>query len=384
MPNFKLQDTLNWAIAGRNKKKLEALRTRLCEINPKLDKLVLIGADGADLQALDELTKQCRVVITSAGPFRLYGSNLVRSCVENGTDYCDITGEIDWVREMIDNYGAQARQSGARIVFCCGADSVPWDLACLLLREKLAQKGETLVRTDHFNEGKSSFSGGTLKSFVLKLDGHVTKDAQKLPFDPLMAEYSDSGELIKSASKTRIKSDLMMGKDKLTPGWTGVSLIGFGNARVVSRSNAVLHYDDKFVYREAAVMPHFVNAFNFYVWLVLLTTVLLVRPLRWLALELGLLPSPGKGPDQEFLRMSYWIIDSIGHGSDGSKVRLRTTYRKDLGYVDTARIMVESGLCFIFGSDRCESRGGMYTPAVCFGESLKDRLEKTGTGFEFD
>lgn len=307
----------------------------------------------------------------------------MRSCAENGTDYCDITGEIDWVREMIDNYGAQARQSGARIVFCCGADSVPWDLACLLLSEKLAQQGQTLVRADHFNEGKGSFSGGTLKSLLLKLDGHVSKSAQKLRFDPLMAEYTDSGELTKSASKTRIKSDLLMGKDKLTPGWTTVSLLGFGNARVVSRSNAVLHYDAKFTYREATVQHHFVNGINYYVWLAVLVTVLLVRPLRWVALTLGLLPSSGQGPNREFLRMSYWIVDSVGHGSDGAKVRLRTTYRKDLGYVDTARIMVESGLCFIFGAERCESRGGMYTPAVCFGTSLKDRLEMSGTGFDF-
>lgn len=374
---------MNWAIAGRNKTKLEALKSKLCRLNPGLSELRVITADSSDEQAVDDMIKQCRVVVSTAGPFRLYGTNVVRSCVRNGTDYCDITGEVDWVREMIDLYGAQANVTGSRIVFCCGADSVPWDLACWLLQNKLQSKNETLVRTDHFNEGRGRFSGGTLKSLLLKVDGHVTKDSQRLPFDPLLARYDHSGQLVKSATKTRAKLDRCIGKDPLIEGWTMMSLIAFGNSRVVSRSNAILDYKNGFVYREAMVSSHFVNAFNFYCGLALLGVVIMLRPLRWLCLKLKLLPSPGQGPDHESLKTYYLIIDSIGHGSGGSKVRLKTTYKKDIGYVDTARILVESGLCFIFAPDQCESSGGMHTPASCFGGSLKIRLENSGTGFDF-
>lgn len=345
--------------------------------------LALVTADSTDPQTLGEMTRRCRVVVSSAGPFRLYGSNLVRACVENGTDYCDITGEIDWVREMIDHYGGLARASGSRVVFCCGADSVPWDLATFLLQEQLAQNSEALVRVDHFNDGKGSFSGGTLKSLLLKLDGQVPKEKQKMRFDPLMAEFDDSDMLVKSNAKTKIVSDKCLGKDPTGRGWTMLSLLGFGNSRVVSRSNAVLHYHNRFVYREVTVSQSFVNSFNFYVGLTLLVTVLLVKPLRRLVLALGLLPSPGQGPTEALLRMGYWIVDSVGTGSDGSKVRLRTTFKKEIGYVDTARIMVESGLCLVFGKGKCEAKGGMYTPAICFGTELKDRLEQSGTEFDF-
>ena len=142
---------------------------------------------------MQALAKNTRIVVTTAGPFRLYGTNLVRSCVEFGTDYCDITGEIDWIREMIDLYGAQAKESGARIVFCTGADSLPWDLANILLKEKLEAKGEGLVKAEHFNEGAGFFSGGALKTLLIKLDGEVTRGKQRLKFDPLVSEADDSG-----------------------------------------------------------------------------------------------------------------------------------------------------------------------------------------------
>ena len=145
---------------------------------------------------MQALAKNTRIVVTTAGPFRLYGTNLVRSCVEFGTDYCDITGEIDWIREMIDLYGAQAKESGARIVFCTGADSLPWDLANILLKEKLEAKGEGLVKAEHFNEGAGFFSGGTLKTLLIKLDGEVTRGKQRLKLDRLVAEADDSGRVV--------------------------------------------------------------------------------------------------------------------------------------------------------------------------------------------
>ena len=385
LPTFADPDSktaLTWAIAGRSKTKLESLRAKLAQIDPGLAQLRLVLADSSDLESVDGMTKRCRVLVSTAGPFQLFGSNVVRSCAANGTDYCDITGEIDWMQQMIDCYGAQARASGARVVFGCGADSAPWDLACLLLRDKLARRNEDLVRTDHFNEGKGGASGGSLRSIMLALDGKGAYSRLNLQFDPLLSEYDGQAKLVRSDFSTQIRLDRCVARSPDRRGWTALSLIGVGNSRVVSRSNALLHYHNGMVYREAMVYPHFVNAFNWLMGLVLFMTLLALKPLRWVLLRTGLLPSPGQGPDSEALRENYYTIESVGFGSKGSECRLRTTYDEDFYYVDTARILIECGLCFVFESEKCQLEGGMLTPASCFGASLKTRLEQSGTIFE--
>ena len=321
--------------------------------------------------------------MTTAGPFRLYGTNLVRSCVENGTDYCDITGEIDWVREIIDLYGVQARITGARIIFCSGADSIPWDLSTFLMQQKLKEKGEELIKTEHFNDGMGGMSGGTLKTLLMKIDGQVEKKVQRLKFDPLLAQYSSSGDFIKSENKTKAVLDKCPKKVSRIPGWTILSPIGFGNFRIISRSNALLNYQNGFIYREALITPYFINAFNALFGMILLGTIIMLKPLRWIFFKIGFLPSPGQGPDMEKLKKSYLIIEGFGVGSSGSVVNLKTSFNKDVGYVDTARMLVESGLCFVFEEGEIENKGGMFTPASCFGNSLRRRLEDTGTEFEF-
>ena len=151
-----------WAIAGRRRAALEAVRNELSLIDNSLSNLPIIIADSADLVSLHSMTMLTKVVITTAGPFDKYGSDLVRYCAENGTHYCDITGETDWVRKMIDLHDNVAKRTGARIVSFCGHDCVPWDLCVLELSKKLQSRGETLDEVSFFDFIRSAPSGGTM------------------------------------------------------------------------------------------------------------------------------------------------------------------------------------------------------------------------------
>ena len=288
------------------------------------------------------------------------------------------------MRQMIAKYALTARRSGARLVFCAGADSIPWDLAAFLVNQRLVEKGERMVRIDCFNEGVVKMSGGTLKTALLKIDGVRTSINKKLEFDPLRAISENEEELTKSPCSTKILLDTCVKKDSLIKQWVGLSIMGFGNSRVVLRSNALNQYHEKFTYREVWTYQHFTKSINTLFKLILLATCVILRPLRWLLLKMGALPSPGGGPSEKEMAKNYLIVDAIGKGSGGSQVSIRITFNEDIGYIDTARMLVESGLCFVFQSNECVSEGGAYTSSRAMGNVLYRRLEQSGTEFEFD
>ena len=343
-------------------------------------KIFVAAADQTEL--IWEMVGQAKVIASTAGPFSLYGSSIVAACVGQNTDYCDITGEIDWVRQMITSHGLKAARSGARLVFCSGADSVPWDLATFLLEKKLRANGEDMVQIEHFNEGKGKFSGGSLKTLLLKVDGKAP-DTVKHEFDPLKGVYQEETDSFEpSLFNTKNKSSKCpSGKDKRVGKYPSFSLIGLGNGAVVKRSNALLGYNLDLVYKESSVSASYINTFNYFIGFMFFSTVLLLRPLRFVLLKLGVLPSPGEGPSEEFMSTNYLIIDSIATGSAGTMLSLRTSFNEDIAYIDTARILAESALCFVFQNNQCVQGGGVFTPASCFGKVLKKRLQQSGTEF---
>lgn len=372
---------LKWAIAGRNHKKLLNLKENLIKQNFDLKNLEIVIADSNDIKAVQDMVARTRVIINTAGPFSLYAENIIASCVEYNTDYCDITGEVDWVRQMIVKYQLKASQNGSRIVFCAGADSIPWDLATLKLNDKMIEKNEKLIKVEHINEGKAKFSGGSLKTILLKIDGERISNVKNIGFDPLRADSNkqNNDELEERTFKTKINLPKLFYK-KLNK-WCGFSVIGLGNSRVVLRSNSIIQYHENFEYKESWASKYFINLFNQQFLLLVLGTCILLRPLRWLMFKTGLLPSPGSGPSEEYMTTNYLIIDSIGTGSNGSEVSMQTIYNEDIAYIDTARMLVESGLCFVFESEKCIKRGGLFTPAIAFGNLLYTRLENSGTQF---
>jgi len=176
-----------WALAGRSRKKLEAVRAGL---GANAEGIPIVHADSFDQASLRALAADARVIISTVGPFARYGTGLVRACAEHGTSYGDITGESDWVRRCIDRFAAPARRSGARIVHFCGHDCVPWDLACLLLAKALRGEGndgdgegEALREVRVLDVIRASASGGTLETIFHSLE-HREKVKAACRFDP--------------------------------------------------------------------------------------------------------------------------------------------------------------------------------------------------------
>ena len=175
LESYGIGKDVRWAIAGRSESKLATLKQGL---GPSASELPVIVADAADESALKTMCDQTRVVISTVGPYALYGEPLVKICAETGTDYCDLTGEVQWIRKMVDTYEDKAKASGARIVHCCGFDSIPSDMGVWFLQEKAA---ETLgapcqdVRM-RVKIAKGEFSGGTVASMM-----NIAKEAATAP-----------------------------------------------------------------------------------------------------------------------------------------------------------------------------------------------------------
>ncbi len=364
-----------WAFAGRNKQQLEALKKELIEINPTCANVPIILADVADLQSLQDMVASTSVIISTVGPFAKYGSDLVRFCSDLGTHYCDITGEIDWVREMIDKYDDQAKVSGARIVHCCGHDSVPWDLLVQSCANQLKSKNEELTEINIYDEARGSASGGTINTIFYSLENRV-QYSSKLGFDPLLKALSSS----KSSNKMVINNTMFLRYSKQFKSWCGPFIMASVNANCVKRSNAINNYSASFKYNEALIYPSFFAGFINVMQLILFVTLLSCPPFAYV-LKTYVLPKPGEGPSADEMSKSYLNITAIAKGSKNSTVSAMIYFPDDPGYRETARMLVESALTLFYEKNNIKVGGGVFTPASCQGHLLVKRLVDTGAYF---
>jgi len=368
---------LKWAIAGRSKGKLEPLKEKEGKGKPDI-----VVADSTDIPAIKAMVAQTRVIITTAGPFARYGTPVVEACAELGTDYCDITGESPWVRDMIGLYDDKAKASGARIVHHCGHDCVPWDLMALMLSKKLRTKeekgGEELKRVDMYNDMKGTFSGGTLETAMGLMFGAESKAKPKvnLGYDPLVLENGAKSEWKTTAQNVSCVTAGVDGR----PARSMFFMAGV-NANAVKRSNALMHYGKDLVYcegsQEAGRCAAYRTILGFGAF-----GCLMACPLTRCCMLKYCLPKPGEGPTEEQMKAGYLTVTGVGQGASGGKAIATFHFPTDPGYRDTARMLVESGLTFVLEKDfKCE--GGVYTPAACQGETLVNRLCATGSSFKY-
>lgn len=395
---------VKWAIAGRRRAALESVRADLISQRRRTDPrssaepspseaaeaaeeaeeaLPIVVADSADVASLQQMACMTKVVATTAGPFDKYGTALVQCCAQCGTHYCDITGETDWVRRMIDLFDPLAQRSGARIVHFCGHDCVPWDLLTLACAQKLQEKfpGEQLGSIRFYDEINSAPSGGTLATVFHSLAGR-SKYKSQLGFDPLLKTVAGS----QSSNKFSLKVQGSLGYSKERRRWVGPFVMAMVMANCIRRSNALNNYSSKLRYYEAVVYPSFAAGFISLADALFLATVIFCPPLSWLCLAIGLLPQPGQGPseadmDEGFLKITaYANSTSNGDRTARADVMAVMYFPTDPGYRDTARMLVESALCLAL--PECERRvrvgGGVWTPAACQGSVLTERLLETG------
>lgn len=379
---------LRWAIAGRNAHKLDGVRRTLGNIHPDFASLPLLVSDSQDRTALDAIVQQTRLVISAVGPYALYGTPLVAACAAHGVDYCDITGEVPWIRQNIVDYQAQARETGARIVHCCGFDSIPSDLGVLLLQdEALARYGRSCHTIQLYLMGsRGGFGGGTVAT-LLNLLAEARKDRE------LRRILANPYALVPQHPGPRQEDQTGARWDAALQSWTAPFIMAPINTRIVHRSNYLLgyRYGEQFRYGESMRMGKgFVNgrlsAHAFSQGYRLFTVLAAIGPARRL-LEKTILPAPGEGPSPETRNNGYFKMLLLGKTSDrqGQPVSLRAEVRGagDPGFNETAKMVAESALCLL--QDReIPQRGGILTPAGAMGQRLIGRLRAAGMTFSVE
>ena len=379
---FGTDGALKWAAAGRSKQKLEALRASL---GPKASGLQLIEADAGDAASLAALCARTRVVISTVGPYALFGEPMVKACVESGTDYCDLTGEVQWIRRMIGRYEDAAKASGARIVHCCGFDSIPSDMGVYFLqREALRRFGKPCTRVKmRVRAMRGGFSGGTAASLV-----NVIKEAAGDA--ALRRELANPYSLCPPGYRPQVRQPNVKSPehDPDFDAWIAPFVMSAINTRIVQRSNALLEqaWGKDFVYDEAVLVGRGtkgrLSAAGMTAGLAAFMIAGALPPARW-ALKRFVLPAPGEGPSPEAQRKGFFDIRFHGTTADGNILRAKVTGDRDPGYGSTGKMLGQAGACLAQDVGKGDRPGGFWTPATIFGERLVERLQAdAGLTFE--
>jgi short subunit dehydrogenase-like uncharacterized protein len=363
-------------IAGRSADKLARLKEELGR-----DDLDVIVADSKDLDALTVMARRTKVVATTVGPYRQYGEALVEACASVGTHYCDLTGEVLFIRDIAERFHETAEKTGARIVTSCGFDSIPSDLGVLLLHEAA---GEDLEETTFVVKSmKGGASGGTIASAKGQVDEmKSSREQRRAASDP----YALSPD--RSAEPDLGNEGDLRGAEHLDDlgVWVGPFIMAGINTRVVRRSNALQGhaYGRRFRYREVMSFGSGVagraKALGFAAGMGGLMAGLVLPPSR-MVLD-RVLPKPGEGPDEDARRNGFFKIEIHGRGASGGKYVARIAAQGDPGYAATAVMLGESALCLARDEEHLPPRAGVLTPATAMGIALVERLRAAGHTFE--
>jgi len=372
---------LSWALAGRSLARLEAVRDQIGA--PAT--LPLIATDATDATALAALARQTRVVITTVGPYQLHGEPLLAACAAAGTDYVDLCGEPGWMAAMIERHHAQAQASGARIVFSCGFDSVPFDLGVLFLQTEAHRRFGAPLPLVHglVRVMKGGFSGGTAASLLATMEAMGRDPAlARTMADPFALTPGFTGPSQPDSPDAQF--------DTLANGWTAPFVMAAINTKNVHRSNALRGhaYGRDFIYterefkgrggvgegraRRAARTTRIQNG------------LLAFAPTRALIRRFAL-PQPGQGPSASERENGHYELLFVGQATDGSLLRAAVKGERDPGYGSTCRMISESALCLLNDVDHTATPGGVWTPAAALGLALIGRLRaRAGLSFEIE
>lgn len=359
---------LKWALVGRNRDKLEAVRRRLATIDPALAELDLLIADAADPVSLADVAAQARVVITTVGPYLHHGEPLVAACAEAGTDYVDLTGEPEFVDRMYVAHHATAERTGARIVHACGFDSVPHDLGALYAVQQLQASGPVSVRG--VVRASGMFSGGTFHSALNAMSRPRQMKAATAARRRVEAKPADGRSSRSVAGKPHRDRELGLW---LVP----MPLI---DPLIVARSGAALPaYGPAFRYSHFAGVKTLRYAVGGLAGAGAVAVSAQVKPLR--NLLLGKVKQ-GDGPDAAKREKSWFTVDFVAEGDVGGQRRALHTRVSggDPGYGETAKMLAESALCLAF--DDNPTTAGQVTTAQAMGDNLMARLSAAGIRFE--
>jgi short subunit dehydrogenase-like uncharacterized protein len=351
-------------MAGRSEDKLVAVRDQLGIASD----IPLVVADASDPASIRDMVERAQVIITTVGPYQLYGSDLVAACAAAGTDYVDLCGEPNWMQQMIDTHSEAARASGARIVFSCGFDSIPFDLGVFFLQQQAIERnGSPCKRVRGRVRGlKGVWSGGTLASFRATMAA-AAKDPS------IIASLTNPFALTQGFTGPEQPSGMKPVYDEVLGSWAAPFVMATINTKNIHRSNMLLdhRYGEDFVYDE----------------------MLLTGPgdkgeamAKAVAEDKSMAEdttAPGEGPTREQRETGSYDLLFVGETADGSLLRAAVKGDMDPGYGSTSKMIAESAVCLLKNPDA--AAGGIWTPAPALGAALIDRLQRNaGLSFELE
>ena len=354
--------SLKWALAGRNKDKLAGIKE---DLNLESD-LTILEVDSNDQESLDAMTSAAKCILTTVGPYQLYGSNLVESCAKNGTDYVDLTGEPGWMYEMINEHKETAKKSGARIVFSCGFDSIPFDLGVFFVQQAVRDKfGKPAQHVrGRVKAMNGEFSGGTIASLGATMATLKEKpELIKVLANPFSLTEGFEGPTQLDDSKVLLDEKLNM--------WVAPFVMAPINTKNIHRSNALLghEYGEDFCYDEMMIAGEGEEGKQ------IADAMTSANPMGGEDV-----PQPGEGPSQESREQGNYDVQFFADIDEGC-IEARVTGDMDPGYGSTSKMITESAMCLIH--DCNDLSGGIYTPAPAMGNKLIKRLiEKAGLTFD--
>ena len=355
---------VSWAIAGRSLEKLAATRD---ELGISSD-LPLILADASDPSSLHSMAARAKVVLTTVGPYQLYGTELVAACALAGTDYVDLCGEPTWMKDMIAAHSDAAKSSGARIVFSCGFDSIPFDLGVYFVQQAaMEQFGAVAPRVKGRVRGmQGTWSGGTLASFKATMAA-AAKDPD------LVAALMNPFALTPGFTGADQPDGMKIQYDDVVKSWLAPFVMATINTKNIHRSNLLMgqQYGANFAYDE----------------------MLMTGPgdqgeamAKAVAEDKSMAndqTQPGEGPSREARENGFYDVLFVGETADGKTIGAAVKGDMDPGYGSTSKMITESAVCLLQNPEA--AAGGIWTPASAMGSLLIERLqENAGLTFELE
>ncbi len=360
---------LKWAMAGRSQEKLEKVRAEVAD-----EKVPLIVADSHDAASLDAMTKRAKVICTTVGPYGKYGAKLVAACVNNQTHYCDLAGEVPWMREMIDTHYEAAKANGTKIVHCCGFDSIPSDMGVFFVQQQAMQQTGSPAQQIQMRVKamKGEMSGGTYASLNDSLE---KAEQNKQLYKVLINPYSLNPEGEQDGPDKRDLQTVVY--DKAAKSWIFPFIMAGINTKVVRRSNALLGYPygKEFQYDEAMMSGDGLRGrARANAMLGMLGVFMLAKP-GTVAKKLTdrVLPKPGEGPNKAKREAGFYNLRFYTTLAGGSKAIGKVTGDMDPGYGSTSKMLAECGVCL--AKDDTPDVAGVLTPSVAMGDALLKRLQ---------
>ena len=343
---------VSWAIAGRNNEKLEHVQEKY-NLPSDIGKIVV---DSNDQNSIDEMVSQTKCVLTTVGPYQLYGEKIIKTCISTGTDYVDLCGEPGFMHKIISECSAEAKETGARVVFSCGFDSIPFDLGVLFVQEEVMSKLNKYAPSvrGRVRAMNGEFSGGTAASMKATMAA--------LQSDPeLINILVNPHALCDGIQGVQQDDDSKPTYDEELNTWVAPFFMAPINTKNIHRSNKLMNhiYGENFKYNEMWIQgpgeegkaaAEFISTMN----------------------PLGDAPEPGDGPSRESRENGNYDVLFCAD-VDGETIKASVSGDMDPGYGSTSKMIAESAVCLV--KDCEDLAGGIYTPAASMGKKLIKRLE---------